>query len=105
MLSNAVRMIGGSKTELTYRVRLSFDVWWEAEVFEPYLTGRRWFGLLPPILKYRRVFSPPWKSLTHFPQHPTPGEVLDMAGRAVRMYEDHKLAWETPTTHIQPYDQ
>lgn len=87
------RLIKGTRTALTYKVKLSFNVWWEAAVYEPYAT-RSWFGLGPTVIKYRRVFVPAWKTFIHYKEHATPGEVIGMATRAVHLYEDHKLAWE-----------
>jgi len=89
------RLVKGERTALTYKVYLTFDVWWEARVYEPYI-GRSWFGLGPKVVKYRFACEPHWKALLRFQEHATPQEVNVMATRAMRYYEEYKLAWETP---------
>src|SRR5262245_46688928 len=91
----AERMVRGKRTELTYKVTF---YWWTtgvlgAEVYEPYMRQRRWFGLVPACVAYKFVFDGDLNTTVRT-YAPKPSDYERLGRMAVDAYEDYKLAWE-----------
>lgn len=87
------RMVTGARTHLTYKVRVYYDIiYWRCRIYEPYVVPARWFGLIPEHIGYRYVFTPEHAELCT--KHLKPADLNELLRRAVKEYEDYKLAWE-----------
>jgi hypothetical protein len=90
-------MIKGTHTSLTYKVQpyRYLNSWLRAEVYEPYMRKKRFFGLMPARLAYRYVYDTgPQGEIMVNSGGVTPDQYLRVANRAVVLYEEYKLAWE-----------
>lgn len=87
-----IRMVKGERTELTYKVKLyEYFGSWRSVVYEPYMG--KYLGLFGKTVRYREVFRPD-DAVDFFKDNLHPEDVRRLTEKAVRSYEDYKLAWE-----------